>query len=60
MMNKKIIALAGLLAVCGFMTGCGKKCQTNRTACQDKKARKQYKKRAQRPEVREERNYMRK
>jgi len=24
-MNKRLIALAGLLAVCGFMTGCCKK-----------------------------------
>jgi hypothetical protein len=24
-MNKKLFALAGLLAVCGFMTGCSKK-----------------------------------
>jgi len=40
-MNKKLIALAGLLAVCGFMTGCGKKCATecSTTECSTKDRR---------------------
>ena len=32
-MNKKLIALAGLLAACGFMTGCSKK-NTTKSAVQ--------------------------
>ncbi len=36
-MSKKLMALVGLLAVCGFMTGCCKK------KCEPKGAARQYK-----------------
>lgn len=57
MLSKKLLAFAGLLAVCGFMTGCGKKCTTKRER-RDKRS-KGYNKQARRT-ARAERNYMRK
>lgn len=46
-MNKSLVALVGLLAVCGFMTGCSKKkCETSGEMRRDKKAKKMAKKSA--------------
>jgi hypothetical protein len=42
-MNKNFIALAGLLAVCGFMTGCcKKKCEPKSDQRRDASKKKHY------------------
>ena len=61
-MNKKLLGLAALLAVCGFMTGCSKKtqCGPRSTVCRDGKAKKHTKARQAKNGVRAERNYLKK
>lgn len=60
-MNKKLLALAGLLAICGFMTGCCKKqCDPRATVRRDGKAKKNNKARQAKNRVYSDRNYLQK